>query len=257
MHSGVKNFIRLWLLLSGILPAAIKAQTPVIEVLTPDVCIPQTVKLRVKNCTGCINYEWKIGSGNFQSGTSDYSTVMTSPGTFDVEVRVTTSGGVIVPIQKLKAFRVHNNPTIDVGFSKVSLCGNSTDTIIITDKSKNVVYRDWLIESRFIGNGPKQFWHVFTQGGKGYKRVYITVKDSWGCQAQKVLDSTLGIWEDVVFSAAPSRSNGCLTQPSTVPIRRWIISNGGCRVPQPTAYSEEIRWSTTTEQVYIPTRQCW
>ena len=209
MHSGVKNFIRLWLLLSGFLPAVIKAQTPVIEVLTPDVCIPQTVKLRVKNCTGCTNYEWKIGSGNFQSGTSDYSTVMTSPGTFDVEVRVTTSGGVIVPIQKLKAFRVHNNPNIDVGFSKVSLCGNSTDTIIITDNSKNVVYRDWLIESRFIGNGPKQFWHVFTQGGKGYKRVYISVKDSWGCQAQKVLDSTLGIWEDVVFSAAPSRSNGC------------------------------------------------
>ncbi len=209
MHSGVKIFIRFWLLLSGLLPAILNAQTPVIEVLTPDVCIPQTVKLRVKNCTGCTNYEWKIGSGNFQSGTSDYSTVMTSPGVFDVEVRITTSGGVIVPIQKLRAFRVHNNPTIDVGFSKVSLCGNSTDTIIITDKSKNVVYRDWLIESRFIANGPKQFWHVFTQGGKGYKRVYITVKDSWGCQAQKVLDSTLGIWEDVVFTAAPSRSNGC------------------------------------------------
>lgn len=209
MQSGVKNFIRNCLVLAGFLPVFLVGQTPSIEVLTPDVCIPQTVKLRIKNCTGCSNFEWKIGSGNFQSGTSDYATVMTTPGTFDVEVRVTTSGGVIVPIQKLKAFRVHDNPAINVGFSKVSLCGNATDTIVITDNTKNVVYRDWLVESRYIGNGPKQFWHVFSQGGKGFKRVYIAVKDSWGCQAQKVIDSTLGIWEDVVFTAAPSRTNGC------------------------------------------------
>lgn len=209
MRSGMKNFLRFWLIIGGLLPVLSKAQTPSIDVLTPDVCIPQTIKLRVNNCTGCTNYEWKIGSGNFQSGTSDYSTVITTPGTFDVEVRVTTSGGVVVPLQKLRAFRVHQNPVIDVGFSKVSLCGNALDTIIITDNSKNVVYRDWLVESRFIGNGPKQFWHVFTQGGKGFKRIYITVKDSWGCQAQKVMDSTLGIWDDVVFTAAPSRSSGC------------------------------------------------
>ncbi len=209
MRLVVKIFIRVWLVIGGLIPLMAVAQTPAIEVLTPNVCIPQTVKLRVKNCTGCTNYEWKIGSGNFQSGSSDYATVMTSPGTFDVEVRVTTSGGVVVPLQKLKAFRVHDNPVIDVGFSKVSLCGNATDTITITDNSKNVVYRDWLIESRFIGNGPKEFRHVFTQGGKGYKRVYITVKDSWGCQSQKVMDSTIGIWDDVVFSATPSRSGGC------------------------------------------------
>lgn len=209
MRPGVKNTIISGLVFLCLLPGFIFSQTPVIEVVTPNVCIPQPVRLRVKNCTGCSNFEWKIGSGNFQSGTSEFSTVMTTPGVFDVEVRVTTSGGVLVPLQRMKAFRVHSNPTVDIGFSKVSLCGNATDTIIITDNSKNVVYRDWLVESRFIGNGPKQFWHVFSQGGKGYKRVYVTVRDSWGCQSQKVYDSTIGIWEDVVFSASPSKTTGC------------------------------------------------
>lgn len=209
MLSGIKNAIYSWLVFLSLLPALLSAQTPSIEVLTPNVCIPQAVRMRVQNCTGCTKFEWKIGSGNFQTGTSEYATVMISPGTFDVEVRVTTSGGIVVPLQKLKAFRVHNNPTVDVGFSKVSLCGNASDTIIITDNSKNVIYRDWLVESRFIGNGPKQFWHVFSQGGKGYKSIYITVKDSWGCQSQKLYDSTVGIWEDVVFSASPSKTKGC------------------------------------------------
>ena len=204
----VKFYFRILVLFLVSWPSAFLAQTPVIEVLTPDVCIPQAVKLRIKNCTGCSNFQWKIGSGNFLSGTSDYAAVVTTAGTYDVEVRVTTSSGNIVPIQKLIAFTVHANPTIDVGFSKVSLCGNAGDTIIITDKSKNVVYRDWLVETRFIGNGPKQFWHVFSNT-KGFKRVYITVKDSWGCLAQKVLDSTVGIWEDVNFAGAPSKSAGC------------------------------------------------
>ena len=263
MQLGVKIFIRCWLIIGGLLPAVLLAQTPSIEVLTPNVCIPQTVKLRVKNCTGCSNYEWKIGAGNFQSGSSDYATVMTSPGTFDVEVRVTTSGGVIVPLQKLRAFRVHDNPIIDVGFSKVSLCGNATDTITITDNSKNVVYRDWLIESRFIGNGPKEFRHVFTQGGKGYKRVYITVKDSWGCQSQKVMDSTIGIWDDVVFSAIPSRTGGCapLTVRFTPTIDSANQSVGFIKwwVPGSTADSLTGRNPLVTynKQAFIHTKPCW
>lgn len=204
----LKYCFRIWLFVLFLLPLGLSSQvTPEIEVLTPDVCIPQPVRLRVKNCSGCTTFEWKIGSSGYQAGTDQYSTILTTPGSYDVVVVVTTSGGVKFPISKTAAFKTHSPPKIALSYNRRAACGFN-DTFVFRDSTPNSVSRDWLFESQMISNGPRQLNHVFTPA-IGYKRVYMVVRDSWGCAASRLFDSFFGVWGKPEVTPAASSATGC------------------------------------------------
>lgn len=206
---GLKSRFRIWVVLICLLPLSLSGQvTPEIEVLTPDVCIPQPVRLRVKNCSGCTAFEWKIGSAGYQSGTDQYSTILTTPGVFDVIVVVTTSSGLKFPISKIAAFKTHPPPSINLTYNRRAACGFN-DTFVFHDSTPNAVSRDWLMESQMFNNGPKQLKHVFSPI-TGYKRVYMVVRDSWGCASSKLFDSFFGVWSKPDVVPVSSANSGCI-----------------------------------------------
>lgn len=206
----VKFDIRIFLLLLGSLPVLLFGQLSAeIEVEQKDVCIPQPVKLKIKGCTGCVSFEWKIGNGKYQSGADKYATIITTPGVYDVSVIVTTASNQKFGIYKQQAFTVRSAPTVNLGYDKQSVCG-ANDTFTFIDKTPNSISRDWLMEGQMMYNGPDTLKHVFSSL-QGYKRVFIVVRDSWGCAASKLFDSFFSVWslKPRVWSD-PSTAGGCL-----------------------------------------------
>src|SRR5688572_26353274 len=104
----------LLLLVFAALLGGLKAQTgPEIEVLTPDVCVPGQVSLRVKNCSSCQSYEWEIGAGKgYKSAGNLYSTIISDSGWYDVTVKIITASGAPVWISTKKAFYARPAPDI-------------------------------------------------------------------------------------------------------------------------------------------------
>lgn len=204
----LKYCFRIWVFVLFFMPLGLSSQvTPEIEVLTPDVCIPQPVRLRVKNCSGCTAFEWKIGSAAYQSGTDQYSTILTIPGTYDVSVIITTSSGLKFLISTTSAFKTHSPPAIRLSYNKRAVCGFN-DTFVFRDSTPNSVSRDWLLESQLMNNGPRSISHVFSPV-IGYKRVYMVVRDSWGCAASRLVDSFFGVWTKPEITPVVSSSAGC------------------------------------------------
>lgn len=179
-----------------------------IEVLTPDVCVPGKVSMRVINCSSCISYEWEVGAGTgFKFAGSDYATIINDTGWYDVSVKLKTSGGAIVLIGKKKAFYGRKAPTIDFSVNKTAFC-KGADTLIVTDKTPNIKSRDWLVDGKIFYNGPRVLKYPMTQS-QGYRSIYILVRDSWDCKGTLLKDSLVGVWDSVKTTIIASKQKGC------------------------------------------------
>ncbi len=203
------NFRILFFLL-GLLPVLLFGQlTAEIEVEKTDICIPQPAKLKITGCVGCTTFEWKIGNGAYQMGADQYATIITKPGVYDVSVIVTTASGQKFGIYKPAAFTIREAPVINMSYDKQSVCGSNVPFTFI-DNTPNSVSRDWLLEGQMFYSGPDTMKHLFTSL-QGFKRVFIVVRDSWGCAASKLYDSFFSVWSlKPTISSNPQSAGGCI-----------------------------------------------
>ncbi|MBL7812655.1 MAG: gliding motility-associated C-terminal domain-containing protein [Bacteroidetes bacterium] len=232
---------------------------PEIEVLTPVVCIPGKVTVQLKGCATCVSWDWEIGTGTgYKSGNANYSVVMTKAGIYDVNVKLKTAAGVTTVISKQKAFEVKPSPVIRITANKRVFCGYN-DTVLLIDSTPNIVSRDWLIESNIIYNGPKTIAHQFSNS-YGWKKIFLLVRDSWGCASQTTRDSVVGIWNKPSITVATSKTSGCLpgnvryipsfdTGVQTIKSVSWTFTGGSPpvyngRFPKPVAYSTSDTFGT-------------
>lgn len=218
----LKKLKTIWLLLFCLCCSQVFAQLPDIVALNEHVCVPQPVYLEIKNCTGCKAYEWKIGNGGYQVGKDQFSTIITTPGVYDVTVLVTTSTNLKYPITKTAAFTVHAAPTVSISYNRQATC-NSADTFLFTDNTPNSVSRDWLFENTLINKGPQTATFRFSPY-QGYKSVYLLARDSWGCAAGRLYDSFFGIWSVPTVTANASAWNGC--NPAKIKFNTNNVLNG-------------------------------
>lgn len=199
----------LTLLLGSFLYLPLQAQSGAeIQVLTPDVCVPGKVSLRVINCNSCISYEWEVISGTgFKFAGSDYSTIISDTGWMDVSVKLKTSAGAILLLNKKKAFYGRTSPKVDFSVSKANFCQGS-DTLVVTDNTPNSKSRDWLIDGKVFYNGPQQLKYPMPTV-QGFKSIYLLVRDSWDCKGKMLKDSAVGVWDSVQATIKASKTKGC------------------------------------------------
>lgn len=179
-----------------------------IDVLTPDVCVPGKVELRIINCGSCASFEWQIGAGaSFKAGADNYATIITDTGWYDVTVKIKTTGGLIFVVGKKKAFYGRQSPVPQLKISDVLIC-RSKDTITFTDLTPRIVSRDWLIEGTVFYKAPPVIKYKFT-GAQGFKSVYLLVRDSWGCKGTLLKDSAVAYFDSVKTLISASKNAGC------------------------------------------------
>lgn len=179
-----------------------------IEVLTPDVCVPGKVELRIINCSSCSTFEWQIGAGaTFKAGTDNYATIITDTGWYDVTVKIKTTGGITFVIGKKRAFFGRMSPVPKLNISDSLIC-KLKDTVVFTDLTPGIVSRDWLIEGTVFYLAPKSIKYKFN-GVQGFKSVYLLVRDSWGCKGTILKDSAVAIFDSTKVQITPSKSTGC------------------------------------------------
>jgi len=197
----------LFLCLLGILPAVAQV-VPEIVAVTPDVCVPGAVNLKVINCTSCISFEWQLGAGApYKPGPDKYSTIITAAGWYDATVIIKTTSGAKLAIGKKKAFLGRSTPEIKMRANKPTFC-SGRDSLILTDSTQNVVSRDWLVDGNIFYNGPKILKYALN-GPQGYKRIFLQVRDSWACQGSLLRDTWISIWDSVKLSMNPNITSGC------------------------------------------------
>ena len=179
-----------------------------IEVLTTDVCVPNKVSMRIINCSSCVSFEWQIGSGTaFKAATDQYASIVTDTGWYDVAVRIKTSSGVVFLIGKKNAFYGRLSPKAKFTTSDTLFC-NRSDTVFFKDITPNSAKRDWLIDGSVFYNAPVNMSYLFT-GKTGYRSVYLSVQDSWGCKGNMFLDSAVGFFDSIKATPVLSKRTGC------------------------------------------------
>jgi gliding motility-associated-like protein len=202
------RFLSLFFALS--ISVAAFAQSGVkINVLTPDVCIPGKVSLSISNCGNCVSYEWQIDSGSgYKQAGSNYSTIITDTGWYDVAVRIRTIAGSYFPVIKQRAFYGRQSPVARFSLSDSVFCGKD-DTVVIKDITKGkIVSRTWIFDGQvYQGNTPT----VKLKFGKpyGYKSVFLYVRDTFNCQGQHLIDSAIGIFDSIRIDPLPDKIKGC------------------------------------------------
>ncbi len=179
-----------------------------LEILTPDVCVPGKVSMRVINCNSCISYDWEVIAGSgFKNASSDFSTIINDTGWIDVSVKLKTSAGAIILIGKKKAIYGRKAPTISFSVSQPLFC-KAIDTLEVTDHTPNVKSRDWLIDGTVFYNGPATLKYS-PPPVQGYKSIYLLVRDSWDCKGALYKDSAVSVWDSITAAVNPTKKQGC------------------------------------------------
>lgn len=180
-----------------------------INVLTPDVCVPGKVSLYISNCGNCVSYEWQLDSSSgYKLAGSDFSTIISDTGWYNVAVRIKTTNGSYFPVVLQKAFYGRQSPQPKFTISDSVFC-NQDDTVTITDITKaKTANRTWVLDGQIFQNAKPQ---VKVKFGKpyGYKSIFLYVRDSFNCQGQLLRDSAVGIFDSIKVDPFPDKVQGC------------------------------------------------
>ncbi len=178
-----------------------------IEIERKIVCVPGKITLIAKGCSTCVGYDWDIGKGWISAGDT-FSALVGAPGSYDVRLRVRYAGGGSCILAVGDAYVGRDNPKPVIRLSSPLQCSES-DSIRISDETPQSMSRDWLIEGQYLRWGQKAVYHRF-KAPWGYKELFVTVRDSFGCTGSLYLDSAVGAFRSVNLVIRPDRSQGCL-----------------------------------------------
>lgn len=175
------------------------------------VCVPGAVTLSVDGCLTCTGYDWDVGNGWVPAGDT-FSVLVGIPATYNVRVRLRLASGGTCIATASGLFIGRGSPLPQISRSSLLQC-HDDDTILIRDVTPYSVSRDWLVDGRVIRNG-EVAQRVRFQAPWGYKAIFLTVRDSFGCIGSRYIDSAIGAFRPVKMQLNPSRSKGCI--PSNV-----------------------------------------
>ena len=255
------NFVSVFFLL--LIPFAAKSQCGV--TIVPDkkvICVPGKVTLVAKGCTTCTGYEWDLGNGWVPAGDT-FSALVAVAGKVDVRLRVRYAGGnsCVATLQDVYAGR--DNPKPLLRFSSRLQCSED-DSVQVADVTPYSASRDWLIDGKYIRRGEASLYVQF-RAPWGYKPVFVTVRDSFGCVGSLYMDSAVGAFRKVKLAVQPNQDRGCL--PRSIQYRlladtfeqqlrslRWRFSGGSpvsslTRLPPPVTYTRPGQYGAMAEAV--------
>jgi gliding motility-associated-like protein len=180
-----------------------------IEILAnrEQICIPGTVVLKARGCTTCASYEWNVGNGWVAAGDS-FSVLVGTPGQYDVKVRFRTPGGGTCTAVAENVFTGRSKPVPAIATSSKLQC-HEADSILVRDVTPHSVARDWLLDGRVIRRGEAAV-NIRFKAPWGYKPIFLTVWDTFGCVGSKYIDSAVGAFRSVRMELNADPSNGCL-----------------------------------------------
>jgi gliding motility-associated-like protein len=180
-----------------------------IEILAnrEQICIPGTVVLKARGCTTCASYEWNVGNGWVAAGDS-FSVLVGTPGQYDVKVRFRTPVGGTCTAVAENVFTGRSKPVPAIATSSKLQC-HEADSILVRDVTPHSVARDWLLDGRVIRRGEAAV-NIRFKAPWGYKPIFLTVWDTFGCVGSKYIDSAVGAFRSVRMELNADPSNGCL-----------------------------------------------
>ncbi len=188
--------------------ANLKAQCGV-QILsdTKIACVPGIVTLKAIGCKTCSGYEWDIGNGWVPAGDT-FSVLAGIPGTYNVKVRLRLAGGGTCIAAANGVFTGRGNPVPEISRSSLLQC-HDDDSIVIRDITPFSASRDWLIDGQVYRRGNPSLTVRF-QAPWGYKSVFLTVRDSFGCVGSRYIDSAIGAFQPVRLTLNANRARGCV-----------------------------------------------
>ncbi len=171
------------------------------------ICIPQIVKFKMNNFPAGTTFEWNLGSG-YISADSNYTNLFTASGNYTIIVRMTYKDASTCTITKTNFMQAYASPIVKINVSKSIVCSGN-DSVILTDNASKSKTRDWLLNNTLYKNTPKNFKVLYTYPS-GFKNATIFLKDSFGCNAKKTIDSVVFVSDSVNINFMADKLTGCI-----------------------------------------------
>lgn len=169
-------------------------------------CAPGIFKLTVKGAPSHAVFGWDFGKGQIP-GVDTFNLIEPNPKKIDLTLYTfLKTGGVCTTVVK-KVAEVYDRPTPQMTINQKTFCSTNQD-YVLTDITKNSVFRIWTVEGSNYGDTAKSRQAQFTSDGK--KNISLMVEDIHGCRAVKTFPEVADVIPEKKLTIQGTNTNTCV-----------------------------------------------